>query len=95
VFGYRVFEIFRELKFFVNERPGLRFEALLTGELNVTRDDKKIKLKAGQYHLTNIPLFASLFKKNTSCSIFVTYFSAKCLNDWIEIASLPPIKDAR
>ncbi|HEU5166329.1 MAG TPA: AraC family transcriptional regulator [Chitinophagaceae bacterium] len=78
-FGYRVFEIFREIKFFVNERPGLRFEALLTGEINLSRDDKKIKLKAGQYHLTDIPLFASLFKNDTSCSIFVTYFSGEML----------------
>jgi len=79
VFGYRVFELFRQVKFFVNERPGLRFEALLTGEINVTRNDKKIKIKAGQYHLTDIPLFTSLFKKDTSCSIFVTYFSAEML----------------
>ncbi len=79
VFGQRVFELFRQVKFFAHERPGLRFEALLSGEINFTRDDKKIKLKAGQYHLTDIPLFNSLFKKDNSCSIFVTYFSTEML----------------
>jgi len=79
VFGQRVFELFRQVKFFAHERPGLRFEALLSGEINFTRDDKKVKLKAGQYHLTDIPLFTSLFKKHNSCSIFVTYFSKEML----------------
>jgi AraC-like DNA-binding protein len=88
VFGHRVFELFRQVKFFVNERPGLRFEALLTGEINVTRDNKKIKLKAGHYHLTDIPLFTSLFKKDTSCSIFVTYFSAEML-ERLDLKLLP------
>jgi len=77
--GHSVFQLFRQIKLYVNERPGLRFEALLTGELNVTRDDKKIKLKAGHYHLTDVPLFTALFTKESSCSIFITYFSADML----------------
>jgi len=93
VFGQRVFELFRQAKFFANERPGLRFEALLTGEINLSRDDKKMKLKAGQYHLTDIPLFTSLFKKDTSCNIFVTYFSPEMLEQLgLKLLPCPPSK---
>ena len=91
VFGQRAFELFRQAKFFANERPGLRFEALLTGEINFRTDDKKIKLKAGQYHLTDIPLFSSLFKKDSSCSIFVTYFSNEMLEQLgLKLLPCPP-----
>jgi AraC-like DNA-binding protein len=91
--GHRIFELFAKVKFFVNEREGLRLEALLSGEVHVIRNDKKIKLKAGQYHLTDVPLFTSLFKKTTSCSIFITYFSKELLEQLgLEVAPCTPLK---
>ena len=91
--SHRVFELFRKINLFIHEKPGLRFEALLTGEASVTRDKKKIKLKAGHYHLTDVPLFTSLFKKDTSCSIFITHFSPVMLEQLgLTVLPCPPSK---
>lgn len=89
--SYRIFELFNKVKLFIKEGSGLRFEALLKGEMQVSVDGKKIKLKEGQYHFTNIPLFRSLFKKNTACNIFITYYSAEFLNQFgIEVLPSHP-----
>ncbi len=77
--SYRIFELFSKIKLSIHEGQGLRFEALLNGEVHLSDNDDKVKLRAGQYHLTNIPLFNSLFKKNTACSIFITYYSTELL----------------
>jgi len=89
--SYRIFKLFTTLKLYIQEGSGLRFEALLNGEMQVSIDGKKVKLKEGQYHFTNIPLFKSLFKKNTACNIFITYYSAGFLKQFgIEVVPSHP-----
>lgn len=89
--GYRIFKLFNKIKVSISEAPGLRFEALLNGEMQVSVDGEKVKLKEGQYHLTNIPSFMSLFKKNTACNIFITYYSAGFLKQFgIEVLPSHP-----
>jgi AraC-like DNA-binding protein len=78
--SHRIFELFSKLRLTASEGSGLRLEALLTGEVTIWRNNEKIKLKAGQYHLTDIPLFNALFKKETSCSIFITHYSCELLD---------------
>jgi hypothetical protein len=73
--GYRLFEIFSKIKFSINESTGLRLEAILSGEMQVSVNGEKQKFKAGEYRITDVPLFRALFKKNTSCNIFITYYS--------------------
>lgn len=80
--SYRIIKLFTTIKLYIQEGPGLRFEALLNGEMQVSVDGEKFKLKEGQYHLTNIRSFKSLFKKNTACNIFITYYSAEFLKQF-------------
>ena len=89
--NYRLLEILSKIKFSVNESAGLRLEALLTGEMHVSVDGEKRKFRAGEYRITGIPLFKALFKKNTSCRIFITYYSTDLLKQLgIEIAPYAP-----
>jgi len=89
--SYRIFELFNKVKLFINEGPGLRFEALLNGEMQVSVNGEKVKLKEGQYHLTNIPSFTYLFKRNTPCNIFITYYSTGFLEQFgIEVLPTHP-----
>jgi len=89
--SHRIFKLFTTIKLYIQEEPGLRFEALLNGEMQVSVDGEKVKLKEGQYHLTNIPLFTPLFKKNTACNIFITYYSAGFLKQFgIEVLPSHP-----
>lgn len=89
--SYRLFEIFSRIKFSVNENEGLRLEALLTGEMYVSVNGEKRKFRAGEYRLTDVPLFRALFKKNTACSIFITHYSADLLKQLgVNIASHTP-----
>jgi AraC-like DNA-binding protein len=74
-----LFEIFSKIRFSINESPGLRLEALLSGEMYVSVNGEKIKFRAGEYRLTDVPLFRALFKKNTSCNVFISYYSADLL----------------
>src|SRR5258705_4571577 len=89
--SHRIFTIFTKIKLSISERPGLRLEALLTGEINFSANGEKIKLKAGQYHLTELPLLTTLFKSDTSCSIFITHYSAELLEQ-IGIDVLPSLQ---
>lgn len=89
--GYRLLEIFSKIKFSINESTGLRFEALLKGEMYISVDGEKQKFRAGEYRITDVPLFKALFKKNTSCSIFITTYSDDLLNQLgIEITPHAP-----
>ncbi len=89
--GYGIFELLKKIKLSINESPGLRFEALLKGEMQISVDGEKAKLKEGQYHLTKIPSFTTLFKRNTACSIFITHYSKELLEQFgIEILPSAP-----
>lgn len=89
--AYHIFDLFTKINLFISEGPGLRFEALLNGEAHLTVDGEKVKLKEGQYRLTDVPVFHSLFRKHTACSIFVTHYSAELLNQLgIEVLPSPP-----
>lgn len=89
--SYRIIKLFTIIKLYIQEGPGLRFEALLNGEMQVSVDGEKVKLKEGQYHLTTTPSFISLFKKNTACNIFITYYSPEFLKQFgIEVLPSPP-----
>lgn len=86
-------EIFSKIKFTISESPGLRFEALLTGEMYVTINGTKRKFRAGEYRLTDVPLFTAIFRKDTSCSFFMAHYSAELLEQLgIEIVPCPPQK---
>ena len=89
--SHRIIKLFATIKLSLQEGTGLRFEALLNGEMQVSVDGEKVKLKEGQYHLTNMPSFTSLFKKNTACNIFITYYSAEFLKQFgIEVLPSHP-----
>lgn len=89
--GYRLYEIFSKIKFSINESTGLRFEALLSGEMYVSVNGDKHKFRAGEYRITDVPLFRALVKKDTSCSIFITTYSADLLKQLgIDIAPHAP-----
>ena len=77
--SHRIFELFGKVKFSVKEHTGLRLEALLEGEFTISENDSRVKIKAGHYHLTDVPLFTALFKKPTSCNIFITHYSTELL----------------
>jgi AraC-like DNA-binding protein len=89
--SYRLFEIFSKIRFSINESAGLRFEALLSGEMYVSVNGEKRKFRAGEYRLTDVPLFRALFKRDTSCNIFITYYSSEFLKQLgIELVSDNP-----
>jgi len=77
--SHRIFEYFERIKFSVKERTGLRLEALLEGELTISEKENTLKLTAGHYHLTDVPLFTALLKRPTSCNIFITHYSTELL----------------
>jgi AraC-like DNA-binding protein len=80
--SHHLFELFSKIRLSINEDPGIRFEALLAGEMVIPTEEGKKKLKAGQYQLTDIPLFNLLFKKESVCSIFVVHYSTALLEQW-------------
>lgn len=88
--GYRLIEVFSKIKFSINENTGLRFEALLAGEMHVSVNGEKQKFKAGEYRFTDVTLFKALFKTNTSCSIFITTYSEDLLKE-LNIEILPHV----
>lgn len=91
--SYHLYELFARIRFSINEDPGLRFEALLNGEMVIPLNEGKKRFKAGQYQLTDIPLFHALLKKNSACSIFVVHYSAALLQQWgITVSPSPPQK---
>lgn len=91
--GYRIFQLIPKLHLNVRERLGLRLEALIEGELDFTAGGKNVKLKKGEYHLTDLPSFISLFKTNTATRIFVTYYSRDLLDQLgIEVTQCLPQK---
>jgi AraC-like DNA-binding protein len=47
--------------------------------MQVSVNGEKRKFKAGEYRLTDVPLFRALFKRNTSCNVFIFHYSADLL----------------
>jgi len=91
--NHRIFEYFDRIKFSVKENTGLRLEALLEGELTICENEKIVKLRAGQYHLTDAPLFTALFKRPTACNIFITHYSTELLEQLgIKVVPSSPTK---
>lgn len=81
--GCRLLRFFKKFGIRVKENyPGIRLEAVLTGELKIISPaGKKTKLLAGQYHLTDTPAFTALFKKDSSCSYFITHYSKELIKE--------------
>lgn len=79
--GHRLLEIFSKLKFSANEPADLRLEALLSGEMHFSVNGQRKKFRAGEYRITDVPLFTTLFKKQTSCSIFISHYSSDYLSN--------------
>lgn len=91
--SHRIFEFFGKIKFSVKEHTGLRLEALLEGELTISENHSTLKIRAGHYHLTDAPLFTALFKKPTSCNIFITHYSTELLEQLgIKVVPSSPLK---
>jgi AraC-like DNA-binding protein len=89
--SHRLLEIFSKIKFSVYETAGLRLEALLSGEMHISVNGEKRKFRAGEYRITDVPLFTALFKKGTSCNIFISHYSAELLRQLeIDIAPCVP-----
>jgi AraC-like DNA-binding protein len=74
-----LFEIFSKIKLSIHESSGLRFEALLSGEMHIIVNGEKQKFRAGEYRITDVPLFKTLFRRHTSCGIFISHYSAELL----------------
>ena len=77
--GHRLLDIFSKIKLSISEPAGLRLEALLSGETYISVEGDKRKFRAGEYRITDMPLFRALFKKHTSCSLFISYYSSELL----------------
>lgn len=91
--NHHFLEMFAKIKLTISETPGLRFEAILSGEMYVSANGEKRKLSAGEYHLTDVPLFTALFRRNSSCSIFITHYSEELLQQLgVEIVPSSPQK---
>ena len=91
--SHRIFAFFDRIKFSVKEHKGLRLEALLEGEVSISENQSTLNLRAGQYHLTDAPLFTALFKRPSSCNIFITYYSAELLEQLgIQVVPSSPTK---
>lgn len=86
--AYNIFQIFNRIKLSIKERSGIRLQALLAGELYISSDGEEIKLSAGQYHLTEIPFFTCLFRKNAACNIFMAHYSKELLEN-LDIKVIP------
>lgn len=90
-FSYRLFKIFSKIKFSINENSGVRLEALLSGEMHISVNGEKRKFRAGEYRITDVPLFRALFKKDSSCAFFISHYSEELLKQLeIEIDTCPP-----
>jgi AraC-like DNA-binding protein len=91
--SHRIFEYFEKIKFSVKEHTGLRLEALLEGELTISENENTVRLTAGHYHLTDVPLFTTLFKRPSSCNIFITHYSTELLEQLgIKVVPSSPTK---
>ncbi|MBS1735176.1 MAG: helix-turn-helix transcriptional regulator [Bacteroidetes bacterium] len=91
--SHHLLETLTKVKLTISERSGLRFEAILSGELHISVNGEKRKLRAGEYHLTDVPVFSTLLRRDSSCSIFMTHYSEKLLQQLgIEIVPSPPQK---
>lgn len=91
--SHLLLEMFSKIKLTMNERTGLRFEALLSGEMHISVNGEKRKLRAGEYHLTNVPVFSALLRRDSSCSMFITHYSEELLQQLgVEIVPSPPQK---
>lgn len=89
--GHRLFEVFSKVRFSINENAGYRLEALLTGQTYISVNGDKKKFRAGEYRITDVPLFKALFKQNTSCNIFITHYSDDLLKQLgIEMTNQSP-----
>lgn len=89
--GHRLLDVFTKLKLSVREPEGVRLEAILSGEAFISAGDGKRKFRAGEYRITDVPLFQSLFKKDTACSMFVSYYPPPMLQQLgVDIAPCPP-----
>jgi hypothetical protein len=74
---YLMFKMVNKISFIIKEHEkGIRFEAVLTGELVDSSDQNSIKtIRSGEYRLSDKPEFRLLFKKNSYCSYFITRYS--------------------
>ena len=82
--GCRVVDCFKTFGFEVKEKHGgLRLEAVLTGELNtVSASGLTTILIPGQYQVTDILQYTSLFKENQACSYFVSCYPAELIKEF-------------
>lgn len=61
---------------------GLRFEAVLSGELPILYNGTIQRLSAGQYHLTAAGAYTGLFKKGSFCTYFVSYYPDEMIREF-------------
>ena len=73
--GVRIIHALKKISIVVKERrPGFRIQAVLKGELNITYPSgQKERVRAGQYHVTNLQNYKLDFKKDSSCNYIVSY----------------------
>jgi AraC-like DNA-binding protein len=81
IIGCRLFHFIKKMGIAVKEKnPGLRFEAILTGEMEQSSTkEETIKITAGQYQISNTTEFTALFKRNSACTYFITHYSDELL----------------
>jgi AraC-like DNA-binding protein len=80
--GYRILLFFKKQLIKVKEVNGIRLEAVLEGELNISsRGGQPIRLIPGQYHLTGNNEFTTSFNKDTGCQYFVSYYPLELIRE--------------
>jgi AraC-like DNA-binding protein len=83
IIGYRVFRFLKKIKFVISEKnSGLLFKAVLSGELSITDPlGKKIRLRTGQYFISDYSQFTHHFKRGISCTFFLVHYSKNLLDE--------------
>jgi AraC-like DNA-binding protein len=83
IFGYRLFRFLKKIKLAVFEKNGgLLLKAVLSGEFHVTDTlGKKIRIRTGQYFISDQSQFTHHFKKGIGCSFFLIHYSKDLLTE--------------
>ena len=89
--GCRIIHAFKKITIGLREKKkGLRLEAVLHGELAIRQNGHERKLFAGQYHFTRADQFNLSFKKESSCTYFVSYYPDELIGEFGVDNRLPP-----
>jgi AraC-like DNA-binding protein len=82
--GFKILHYLKKQSLYVREAIDvIRLEAVISGEFNITgKNGRPLRLRQGQYQVTNSPEFMASFARDKGCSYFVSYYSTGLLHDF-------------